>query len=158
MPEVPPLGDTPMARFIRAYTPPGMVANKTFQAEYDQAKRAELLMFCEWLEKDEFGEGHEEEITDKYLAAEVSDVPQGSPVLRTDLDYLHARLDALQQETAYALAEIKLNALPPHPGVALDSERWFNEYLATFKESDRQAKIRVHLTEVSRETKVTSNG
>lgn len=30
--------------------------------------REELLGFCRWLCKDEFSEGHEEEIVDKYLA------------------------------------------------------------------------------------------
>ena len=30
-------------------------------------KRQLLLDFCRWLEKDEFGEGHEEEIVDHYL-------------------------------------------------------------------------------------------
>jgi hypothetical protein len=43
--------------------------------------RAELLKFCQWLEKDEFGEGHEEEIVDKYLAE------QQTPVEPTVSDY-----------------------------------------------------------------------
>jgi hypothetical protein len=30
--------------------------------------RDDLLAFCRWLLKDEYGEGHEEEYVDKYLA------------------------------------------------------------------------------------------
>jgi hypothetical protein len=37
------------------------------QKALHEGLRHQLLKFCIWLEEGEFGEGHEEEIVDKYL-------------------------------------------------------------------------------------------
>lgn len=51
--------------------------------------------------------------------------------------YVHARIDALQRETAYALAQ-----LSPGEDGCMDSGT-FHSYLDTFKEGDRQARIQL---------------
>lgn len=49
----------------------------------------------------------------------------------------HARIDALQIEVAHQLSKIKVDAMPPHPGIAVSPDAYAEDILIAFKAADR---------------------